>query len=283
MLAVAVSTAFFFVVWGILHDSGEETPWITAGIGASMLLGSAVVLRVVILRREQARSRHQQGAMDKQIRRGHARPNVPGEPNKLTLEKNAAILNEIKKKSDAANILNKFSAGHREVFELCSEYMARNESELSRVNPGSPRLGALLKGRSYVAHYHRHHLLQWAEIEARSLTNEAKNKANTPDKIELAQHALNVIESALESYPSEQTLIQSQELLRDMVVSIQVAHWVEMAERAAYKGNYVEAKSFYKDALFYLQRDNMQNQDREQAAMQITAAVERLEKSEGSG
>ncbi|MEO6051155.1 MAG: hypothetical protein ABIP78_07470 [Pyrinomonadaceae bacterium] len=280
VLAVAVSTAFFFVVCGILHDSGEETPWVTAGISASLLLGGAVILRVVLVRREHIRFLHQQRVMDNQIRGVHSRTNDSGQPHKLTLEKNASILSEIKKKSDAANILNKFSAGHREVFELCSDYIARNESELSRVNPGSPRLGALLKGRSSVAEYHRYHLLRWAEIEARTLTNEAKYKANKDEKVESAQNALNVIESALESYPAEQTLIQSQELLRDMVVSIQVAQWVEKAERAAFKGNYDEAKTLYKDALFYLGRDNVQSHDRENAAMQINSEIERLEKLE---
>ena len=276
VLAVAISTAFFFVVWGILHDSGEETPWVTAGISASLLLGGAVILRVVLLRRAHIRFVRQQRTMDKHIQGLHARNKDPRQSNKLTIEKNAAILNEIKKKSNAANILNKFSAGHREVFELCSEYISRNESELTRINAGSPRLGALLKGRSSVAEYHRYHLLRWAEIEARTLTSEAKNKANTAEKIESARNALNVIESALESYPNEQSLIQSQELLRDMVVSIQVEHWVEEAERAAFKGNYAEAKSLYRDALFYLGRDNVQSDDREQAASHINAEIERL-------
>ena len=276
VLSVAISTAFFFVVWGILHDSGEETPWVTAGISASLLLGGAVILRVVLLRRAHIRFVRQQRTMDKHIQGLHARNKDPRQSNKLTIEKNAAILNEIKKKSNAANILNKFSAGHREVFELCSEYISRNESELTRINAGSPRLGALLKGRSSVAEYHRYHLLRWAEIEARTLTSEAKNKANTAEKIESARNALNVIESALESYPNEQSLIQSQELLRDMVVSIQVEHWVEEAERAAFKGNYAEAKSLYRDALFYLGRDNVQSDDREQAASHINAEIERL-------
>ena len=72
VLAVAVSTAFFFVVWGILHDSGEETPWVTAGISASLLLGGAVILRVVILRRAHIRLHRKQRVMDNQIRGVHA-------------------------------------------------------------------------------------------------------------------------------------------------------------------------------------------------------------------
>ena len=40
-LTMAVVIAFFFLVWGILHDGGDETPWISAGIGASAVLFGA--------------------------------------------------------------------------------------------------------------------------------------------------------------------------------------------------------------------------------------------------
>lgn len=276
VLAVAVSTAFFFLVWGILHDGGEETPWVTAGVSASMLLCGAVVLREIILRRARNNFLRQQRTMDSRVQGAHAQIGDPKIAHKLTLEKNAAILGEIKQKSDAAKVLNKFSAGHREVFELCSEYIARNESELKTVSASSPRLSALLKGRAAAADIHRFHLLRWAEIEARTLTNEARSRADTSERIEAAQNALNVIESALVSYPVESSLLQSQELLRDMVVSIKVSHWIEEAERAAFKGNYAEAKSLYRDALFYLGRDNMQSQEREQAAKRINEEIERI-------
>src|SRR5580765_8162176 len=55
VLAVAVSATFFFFVWGFLHDEGEETPWVTAGVSSSLLLCGAVVLREVILRRSRDR------------------------------------------------------------------------------------------------------------------------------------------------------------------------------------------------------------------------------------
>jgi hypothetical protein len=276
VLAVAISTAFFFLVWGILHDSGEEMPWVTAGISASILLCGAVILREIILRRARMRFLHLQRTMDSSVHGLHGQIGDPRIANKLTLEKNAAILSEIRQKSDAAKVLNKFSAGHREVFELCGEYITRNENELRTVNAGSPRLAALLKGRSAAAEYHRYHLLRWAEIEARMLTNEARNRTNTAKKVESAQNALNVIETALESYPAEQSLLQSHELLHELVVSIKVSGWVERAERAAYKGDNARAKSLYRDALFYLGRDNIQSQERDQAAAQINAAIERI-------
>ena len=285
VLATSISAAFFFLVWGILHDIGEEMPWVTAGVSSSILMSGTVILREIILRRNRNRMIRQQRNLDFRFRSsGFTSGRHPSNnPNKLTLERNAAIVGEIRKKSDAAKVLNKLSSGHREVFELCREYLTLNESELKMVNAGSPRLAPLLKGRSAAADFHHYHMLRWAEIEARTLTNEARNRANTDGKIEAAQNALNVIESALQSYPSESSLLQSQELLREMVVSIKVSCWVESAERAAFQGNYAQAKGLYRDALFYLGRDNVYSDDRERAAIRINEEIERLRDKEMPG
>jgi hypothetical protein len=251
-------------------------PWITAGISASILLAGAVVLREVVLRRAQNRYIRQQRVLGNRVFAPKPGMGEARNPHKLSLERNAAILSEIRQKSHAAKVLNKFSAGHREVFELCSGYLARSETVLRTVGAGSPRLAALLKGRSSAASYHRFHLLRWAEIEARTLTDEARSRSNPEEKIESAQNALNVIDTALESYPSEASLLESQQLLREFVVSIKVTHWVEEAERAAFKGDYAQAKSLYRDALFYLGRDNIQSRGRQSAAEQINAEIDRI-------
>ena len=276
VFSIAVSAAFFFLVWGILHDGGEETPWITSGISASMLLCGAVILREVIFRRARNRFLRQQKRMDTSVFNAYSRFGENRGQHKLTLEMNASILNQIRQKSEAAQVLNKFSSCHREVFELCGEYLVRNEVELKGVSAGSPRLAALLKGRAAATGYHRFHMLKWAEIESRSMTNDATSRVNKNEKIEAAQNALNVIEVALASYPSETSLLESRELLSEMVVSIKVSHWVERAERAAFKGDYAKAKSLYRDALFYLGRDNIFNDDREQAAALINAEIDRI-------
>ena len=276
VFSVSLSVAFFFVMWGVLHDGGEETPWITAGVSASMLLCGAVILREVILRRARNNFLRQQKRMDTSVFDAYSRLGENRNHHKLTLEKNAVILREIRQKSEAAQVLSKFSAGHREVFEICVDYLELNEGELKTVNPGSSRLAALLKGRASAVEYHRYHMLKWAEIESRSLTNDANSLVNTEKKIEAAQNALNVIEVALASYPSETSLLDSRELLGEMVVSIKVSHWVERAERAAFKGDYAKARSLYRDALFYLGRDNVQNDERERAALMINAEIEKI-------
>lgn len=273
MMAVALSAALFFIAWGILNDSLIEAPHITAGISASIFLFGAVVLREIILRRARNRLIQDQ----RRLERSFASPSVhAGDSRKLTIERNAAILNDIKRKSEAARVLGKFSAGHREVFELCGDYILQNDSELKIVSASSPRLSPLLKGRTLANELHRFHMLKWAEIEVTSRTTEATNRVDSEEKIEAAQGALAIIDESLEFYPSERSLVQSRALLQDLLVSIKVSNWIEQAERAAFKKDYTLAKSLYRDALFDLGRDNIQTAAREAAASRINGEIERI-------
>jgi hypothetical protein len=276
VLAVAFSAAFFFLIWGILHDDGEETPWVTAGISASMLLAGAVVLREVVLRRARSRFIRQQRMLDDNLYGAFPRTSGTHDANKLTIEKNAAILNAIRQKSDAAKVLDKFSAGHREVFELCGEYLIRNDNELKTISAASPRLSVLLKGRATASKYHKYHMLRWAEIETKTLSNDARSLATPSKRIEAAQNAVQVIESALASYPEETTLVETHAFLNELAVSVKVSHWIEEAERALFKGDLSQAKNLYRDALFVLSRDNVQSEERQQAADHINAEIERI-------
>jgi len=280
VLAVAMVAAVFFVLWGALTEVSVDMPWVIAGVIASMLLAGAVILRETVLRRQYNRFLRAQ----REAGRGPiGRTSTLRESRasgKLSLEQNEAILAEIRQKSDAAKVLSKFSAGHREVFEICSEYISRNERELSRVNAGSPRLAPLLKSRARIADLQRFHLLQWAEIEARTLAAEAGNRTDPAEQIEAAQSALGVIESALATYPAEPSLIESRELLQDLVVSVRVSRWVEEAERAVFKGEFARGKSLYRDALFDLGRDNLRSRARDEAAAKLNAEIGRLEEME---
>jgi len=282
VLTAAVTLAFFFLVWGILHDGGDETPWVTAGVGASIILFSAVVVREVFLRRARMRYVQMRRNYDLQMREVYSRIPHDRNPGKLTIEQNAEILKEIARKSSAAKTLGKFSAVHREVFELCGEYLERNERELQTIGQGSPRLKPLRTSRENVYKYHRFHMLQWAGIEARELTREANTRESLDGKIEAAQNAMNVIDTALGHYPTERTLLESKEVLEDLVTSIKLTNWVEQAERAEYDGDLKTARGLYRDALFYLGRDNLGNEKREMAAARINAEIERLNQIDGS-
>ena len=92
--------------------------------------------------------------------------------------------------------------------------------------------------------------MTWARDSSRSLTYEAQQRARTSDKIEAANRALHCLESAQKFYPDEVELNESEWAIRDFIGSIKVAHWVELAERSAFKGHYRRAIERYKDALF---------------------------------
>lgn len=265
VFAFAVAAAFFFVAWGVLEDEGVKAPWQTAGVSACALLCGAVVLRGIIIRRARDRYLHQP-----------SRSRSGSDSNKLTIEKAVAILGEIKRKSDAANVLNKISSGHREVFELCNSFIRLIDGELPAVSPGSPRLAALLKGRSSAADLHKFHTMRWAEIESRSLTAEASSHAEPAKRIEAAENALDVIDQALNAYPAETSLLQSRYVLTELAVSIRVSHAVEEAEKAAFDGDYPTARKHYGHALLYLGRENTQTPERERAAKRIVEEMEKL-------
>ena len=276
MMAVAVTIAFFFLLWGILHDGGVDTPFIPAGLGASIVLGSAVVLREIILRSARNRYIAYQRLDEslKSVARTTARRNDSG---KLTLERNAAILRVIAKKSEAAKILGRFAEGHREVFDMCEEYLAATARELPTVGVGSPRIAALRRGNAIVGKYHHFHLLQWAEIESRSLTQNFRTRDKISDKLASAQQALGVIDFALGYYPHDSSLLESANVLKELIVSIKIKGVIEKAERAELKGNYNRAASLYREALFQLQNAQASPEDDNTAAEKIRDAIVRIE------
>lgn len=277
ILTLSATVAFFFLVWGIFHEGDEETPFIVAGIGASLVLGSAVVIREIFLRK----ARHRYLLVERKLDYNVKNFSLPSKLSnndfdKLTLEKNAAIVKEIQKKSETVRGLGNFSNGHLEVFEICNKYLSVAEKQLETVRVGSPRLAGLRRGREIVSELHRYHLLSWAEIEARELTQKARIYVTVSEKLNTAQEALNIVESALQFYPQEARLTESESALRDFIASIKISHWIEQAERSVYKGNYKRAISLYRDALFFLDREDLKNEDREAIADKINVEIESL-------
>lgn len=282
VLAVAAALTFFFLAWGLLNDVREETPWITAGIGASILLFGAVLFRELVLRRIRNRFVQRESILDRQMSEVYSRIETMRPSEKLTLERNATLIEDIRRKSDAAKVLGKFSAGHREVFELCESYLAKNESELKHIRAGSPRLGALRKGRDTAARHHRYHLLKWAEIETGNLNQLARGESGLKEKAEAARNAVGVIDYALDFYPQERSLLDSRDILTEIIVSIEVSGIVEEAEKAAFDGDQKLARVLYRDALFRLGRDNVSNESRQLAAERISKEMEKLDPTQSN-
>ena len=282
LLAFAAAVAVFFLLLGILHDGIDDLPWIMAVVGSVLTLGIAVFIREVALRnaRERFRSARQ---LDKSVRHIAQRKADRSDPNKLTIERNELILREIRKKSEAARVLVKFSEAHKEVVDLCEEYLTIAANELATARAGSPRIPAIRKGSGLASDRHRYHMLQWAEIEARALTQEAKTRDKINEKLDTAQKALGVVDHALKSYPHESSLVDSQEVLQDFLTSIRVSYSIEKAERAFFKGNHKRAISLYQDALFELRRFDIPNPERELAAEKIDMEIGRIKELQKRG
>lgn len=276
ILTIGFVLIFFILIWGVLRDENQDSPWITASVFSGLVFGGAVVLREFVLRKAHNRFLLAQRKLDYNLKSVPPNFRKKAHSNKLTLQENAEIIRNIKQKSDAARVLGKLSDGHLEVFEICNEYLLMNEREMKYVGIGSPRLAALRRGKEIVQSLHKFHLLNWVELEAKTLTQEAKNKVALPDKLEKANHALSILDSARHYYPNEIQIIKSEEALREFVASIKIAHWIEEAERHAFKSDYKQAISNYKDALFFLARENVRSEDKDLIAGKINIEIARL-------
>ena len=164
-------------------------------------------------------------------------PHVPSDPEKLTLERNAAFLNEIQRKSEAAKVLSSIPASHREVFELCEQYMGIVDRELPRVNIGSPRLRPLTKGREYAARFHRHHMLRWAEGEARTFAQVIATESDPERKLGRASEVLSALEMASLHYPDESKLRDSESAVKMLIVSTKTKLLIDRAKVARSEGD----------------------------------------------
>jgi hypothetical protein len=123
----------------------------------------------------------------------------------------------------------------------------------------------------------KHHLLTWARDSSRALTYEAQQRARVSERIEAANRALHCLESALQYYPNETELHESSVAIREFIASVKVAHWIELAERSAFKGHYRRAIDRYKDALFYLSREPVKEEAKAASTERIQREIELLQ------
>ncbi|MCA1623934.1 MAG: hypothetical protein LC768_18525 [Acidobacteria bacterium] len=280
ILSFAIAVAFFFLIWGALHEEEGEAPWIFAGFGSSLILVGAVFLREIVLKKARNQFLVAQRRLDNNVSNTAIPLGTNNKEEKLSLQKNAEIISNIKHKSEAARILRKLPEAHLEVFESCDEYLSINKKALETVSAGSPRLAALRRGREIIKELHKFHLLTWAGMQSRLLTQEAKNQFKFSDKLNNAHKAQSVLETALQFYPNDTQLIESEEVLKEFITSIKIFHWIEQAERAAFKKNYKRAISCYQDALFFLARENINKEEGELITEQINRKIENIHQIE---
>ena len=268
--AAAAAAASFFLLWWMLQ--GDENPWIPAGLAAVVVMLVAVSARQIVMRRAFARFVLEQNDARQGRRRGSQASTVA---NLHSASLQNAALRELQKQSAQADASESAPEAHREVYQLCIDYLLSAEEVLRTAGLSTESRVALRAGQERVRALQKHHLLTWARDESRALTREAQQRARLHEKIETANRALDCIDSALKVYPEEEELRQSAGAVHEFITSSRVAHWIELAERAVFKGYYRRAIDCYRDALFFLTRDKPAP-DREAAAERITREIDLL-------
>jgi tetratricopeptide (TPR) repeat protein len=265
--AAAASAALFFVLWWMLQ--GEENPWVPAGLAASVVMLVAASARGLVMRRALTRY-----LLEEEPRAvGHDRTRSAeyrGQPPALS---QSEILRGLERQSAEADATNRHPELHLRVFQMCGDFLHVAEKSLASATISAERRLTVRARQERVRALQKHHMLVWARNSAQSLTQEAQQRARLHEKIEAANRALDCIDTALANYPEEEDLQRSAAAVREFVTTSRVAHWVELAQRASFKGRYGRAIDCYRDALFYLTRAEG---DHHLAAEQITREIELL-------
>ena len=265
--AAAASATLFFVLWWMLQ--GEENPWVPAGLAASVVMLVAAFAREVVMRRALTRyllDDDPRSARRERPRQGEYRGQPPP-PSQ------SEILRGLEKQSAEADANNTRPEVHLRVFQMCGEFLQVADKALASSSISAERRLTIRARQERVRTLQKHHMLAWARNSAQSLTQEAQQRARLHEKIEGANRALECIDTALANYPEEEDLQRSAAAVREFVTTSRVAHWVELAQRATFKGRYGRAIDCYRDALFYLTRAEG---DHQLAAEQITKEIELL-------
>jgi hypothetical protein len=273
LAAFVAAVALFFGLWWYLISGGDEAPWIPAGLAASVVLLVALSAREVVMRRRWTRYLLDQGAERSSHKSGeHKRVSVKAHSSSGL----SAIWRNIQKQSEEAESAANPEL-HFDVFHLCQDYLATADDALRSNSLNSDKRNSIRGGQDRVRALQKHHLLTWARDSSRSLTYEAQQRARTSERIEAANRALHCLESALQYYPHETELQESSVAIREFIASVKVGHWVELAERSAFKGHYRRAIDRYKDALFYLSREPVKEEVKVSSSERIGREIELLQ------
>lgn len=272
--AFIVAIILFAALWWMLVSGGDEAPWIPAGLAASVVLLVALSAREVVMRRAWTRYLLEQGS-EAPSRSRHSRDKKQSSSGAHSGSVLSAAWRAIQKQSEEADAVSVPEA-HHDVFNLCQEYLTSTDEALRSASLPPEKRIAIKAGQERVRALQRHHMLTWARDSSRAMTREAQQKARMSDKIEAANRALHCLEAAEQHYPDEIELRESALAIHEFIASVKVAHWVELAERSAFKGHYRRAIERYKDALFYLDRDTVKDEIRIPGTARIRHEIESL-------
>jgi hypothetical protein len=276
-VAGGLALALFWAIWWLLRSDGEDAPWLPAGLAAGFVILAAAAAREVVMRRAWARYTREMelvmGAADTPRAAINAKTSSA---NWSGMQAQVAALRSLQQRLSELDSPNTPPEAHHEAHRLCEQYLAATDEVLRSPGGAAEMRAALRSGQERVRALQRRHMLAWARGETTRLTHEAQRRVRVSDRIETAQRALEVLDEALKVYPAEQELRDSRLAVRNFIASVKVGQWVEMAERAAFRGKYERAVARYRDALFYLSRADMGEDARAEAASRIQREIEML-------
>jgi hypothetical protein len=187
----------------------------------------------------------------------------------------SATLRALQRQSEEADA-GTLPEAHLDAYHSCKDYLSMTDGMLRSAGLETERRVAIRAGQERVRGLKKHHLLTWARGASRALTREAQLRARDSDKVESANRALEVLDAALQAYPEEPELKESAAAVHEYIASVKVGHWVELAERAAFRGRYRRAIERYRDALFYVSRESMRDETRAETAERIQRKIEMM-------
>jgi len=273
VVALTISLILFFAVWWGLASAGDEASWVPAGLISSVCLLIAFSAREVLMRRAWTRYLLEQ---DQHEHSGRERTSKSESVKKMhSAGMHAAALRTLQMQSAEADSGN-VAEIHLELFQACQDYLGNTDEALRSSSLSTESRMAIRAGQEKVRALQKHHMLTWARDASRALTHEAQQRGRMSDKIETANRALDCLDTALKVYADEPELEASKLAIREFIASVKVAHWVELAERSAFKGHYRRAIERYKDALFYLSRESVKEDVRTAGAERIMREIEML-------
>jgi hypothetical protein len=274
LVALTIAIVLFFTLWWALFSGGDDAPWVPAGLAASVVLLIAFSAREVVMRRAWTRYLLEQDQHEHSSREG-SKNNVAAR-NMNSAPMHSAALRTIQRQSAEADAGTVPAEVHLELFHACQDYLGNTDEALRSNSLSAESRMAIRAGQEKVRTLQKHHMLTWAREASLSLTHEAQQRGRLSDKIETANHALDCLDSALKVFAKEPELEASKLAIREFIASVKVAHWVELAERSAFKGHYRRAIERYQDALFYLTRETVKEDVRAAGAERIGREIELL-------
>lgn len=273
IVALTIAIVLFFALWWALVSGGDEAPWVPAGLAASVVLLIAFSAREVVMRRAWTRYLLEQ---DQHEHSGRESSQKSSADKMHSAAMHSAALRAIQKQSAEADAGNVPAEVHLELFHTCQDYLSNTDEALRSNSLSAESRMGIRAGQEKVRGLKKHHMLTWARDASLALTHEAQQRGRLSDKIETANRAMDCLDTALKVYADESELEASKLAIREFIASVKVAHWVELAERSAFKGHYRRAIERYKDALFYLSRETVKEEVRNAGEERIGREIEML-------